>query len=100
MIQEVELVEGRGHPGQKSWILKFRGIDSVDQVRDQYCPVVPLLLCKRFFTLMNMQLGHMMTLFVRVLLLLICFVAGIGSTKWFYLVVDMKSCNQCKNGNP
>ncbi|KAF3450525.1 hypothetical protein FNV43_RR06610 [Rhamnella rubrinervis] len=33
MIQEVELVEGRGHPGQKSWILKFRGIDSVDQAK-------------------------------------------------------------------
>ncbi|PON41749.1 Translation protein, beta-barrel domain containing protein [Parasponia andersonii] len=33
MIQEVELEEGRGHPGQKSWILKFRGIDSVDQAK-------------------------------------------------------------------
>lgn len=32
-IQEVELEEGRGHPGQKSWILKFRGIDTVDQVK-------------------------------------------------------------------
>ncbi|XP_010559268.1 PREDICTED: uncharacterized protein LOC104827733 [Tarenaya hassleriana] len=31
-IEEVELVEGRPHPGQKSWILKFRGFDSVDQV--------------------------------------------------------------------
>lgn len=31
-VQEVELVEGRGHPGQKSWILKLRGIDDVDQV--------------------------------------------------------------------
>lgn len=29
---EVELVEGRGHPGQKSWILKFEGIDSVEEV--------------------------------------------------------------------
>jgi len=27
IVQEVELVEGRGHPGQKSWILRFRGID-------------------------------------------------------------------------
>ncbi|XP_062096873.1 uncharacterized protein LOC133802552 [Humulus lupulus] len=34
VIQEVELEEGRGgHPGQKSWILKFRGIDSVDQAK-------------------------------------------------------------------
>ncbi|XP_004293660.1 PREDICTED: uncharacterized protein LOC101308845 [Fragaria vesca subsp. vesca] len=32
-VQEVELVEGRGHPGQKSWILKLRGIDDVDQAR-------------------------------------------------------------------
>ncbi|XP_024020535.1 uncharacterized protein LOC21398744 [Morus notabilis] len=32
-IQEVELEEGRGHPGQKSWILKFRGIDTVDQAK-------------------------------------------------------------------
>ena len=32
MIQEVELEEGREHPGQKSWILKFRDIDSVEQV--------------------------------------------------------------------
>lgn len=31
-VQEVELVEGRGHPGQKSWILRFSGIDTVDQV--------------------------------------------------------------------
>ncbi|XP_038710763.1 uncharacterized protein LOC120005208 isoform X2 [Tripterygium wilfordii] len=30
-IQEVQLVEGRGHPGQKSWILKFEGVDVVDQ---------------------------------------------------------------------
>lgn len=35
MIQEVELEEGRGHPGQKSWILKFKGINTVDQVREQ-----------------------------------------------------------------
>ncbi|KFK31467.1 hypothetical protein AALP_AA6G116000 [Arabis alpina] len=32
-IDEVELVEGRPHPAQKSWILKFRGLDNVDQVR-------------------------------------------------------------------
>ncbi|XP_041027992.1 uncharacterized protein LOC121267962 isoform X1 [Juglans microcarpa x Juglans regia] len=32
-IQEVELVEGRGHPGQKSWILRFSGIDTVDQAK-------------------------------------------------------------------
>lgn len=32
-IHEVELVEGRPHPAQKSWILKFRGLDDVDQVR-------------------------------------------------------------------
>ncbi|KAI5670765.1 hypothetical protein M9H77_11129 [Catharanthus roseus] len=31
MIQEIELVEGRGHPGQKSWIIRFDEIDSVDQ---------------------------------------------------------------------
>lgn len=31
-IHEVELVEGRPHPAQKSWILKFRGLDDVDQV--------------------------------------------------------------------
>lgn len=31
-IQEVELVEGRGHSGQKTWILKFGGIDTVEQV--------------------------------------------------------------------
>ncbi|XP_028755798.1 uncharacterized protein LOC114715170 [Neltuma alba] len=33
MIQEVELEEGREHPGQKSWILKFRGIDTVEQAK-------------------------------------------------------------------
>ncbi|KAJ7968847.1 RimM protein [Quillaja saponaria] len=32
-IQEIELEEGRGYPGQKSWILKFRGIDTVDQAK-------------------------------------------------------------------
>ena len=30
-MQEIQLVEGRGHPGQ-AWILKFNKIDSVDQV--------------------------------------------------------------------
>ncbi|XP_027185777.1 uncharacterized protein LOC113783762 [Coffea eugenioides] len=30
MMQEIQLVEGRGHPGQ-AWILKFNKIDSVDQ---------------------------------------------------------------------
>ncbi|OMO82835.1 UTP--glucose-1-phosphate uridylyltransferase [Corchorus olitorius] len=32
-IKEVELVEGREHPGQKSWILSFSGIETVDQAR-------------------------------------------------------------------
>ncbi|KAM4101115.1 hypothetical protein ACJW30_05G118900 [Castanea mollissima] len=32
-VREVELVEGRGHAGQKSWILKLRGIDTVDQAK-------------------------------------------------------------------
>ena len=32
-IKEVELVEGREHPGQKSWILSFSGIETVDEVR-------------------------------------------------------------------
>ncbi|XP_020208904.1 uncharacterized protein LOC109793843 [Cajanus cajan] len=32
-IQQVELEEGREHPGLKSWILKFRGIDTVDQAK-------------------------------------------------------------------
>jgi hypothetical protein len=31
-VQEVELVEGKGHAGQKSWILRLKGIDTVDQV--------------------------------------------------------------------
>ncbi|BBG97927.1 16S rRNA processing protein RimM family [Prunus dulcis] len=30
-VQEVELVQGRGHPGQKSWILRLRGIETVDE---------------------------------------------------------------------
>ncbi|KAF7840404.1 Ribosome maturation factor rimM [Senna tora] len=33
MIQEVELEEGREHPGQKSWILKLRGINTVEQAK-------------------------------------------------------------------
>ncbi|XVE51543.1 hypothetical protein DITRI_Ditri02bG0050400 [Diplodiscus trichospermus] len=32
-IKEVELVEGREHPGQKGWILSFSGIETVDQAR-------------------------------------------------------------------
>ncbi|XP_075481676.1 uncharacterized protein LOC142522282 [Primulina tabacum] len=31
-LQEIELLEGRGHPGQ-SWILKFNEIDTVEQAR-------------------------------------------------------------------
>lgn len=33
VIREVELVEGRGHHGRKSWILKFGGIDTVDRAK-------------------------------------------------------------------
>ncbi|XP_055804760.1 uncharacterized protein LOC129873655 isoform X2 [Solanum dulcamara] len=33
MIQEIELMEGRGHPGQKSWILKFHEINSIEQAQ-------------------------------------------------------------------
>ncbi|KAL3020602.1 hypothetical protein AAZX31_05G153300 [Glycine max] len=32
-VQEVELEEGREHPALKSWILKFRGIDTVEQAK-------------------------------------------------------------------
>ncbi|KAH1048421.1 hypothetical protein J1N35_039205 [Gossypium stocksii] len=32
-IKEVELVGGREHPGKKSWILSFSGIETVDQAR-------------------------------------------------------------------
>ncbi|XP_077226833.1 16S rRNA processing protein RimM family isoform X2 [Tasmannia lanceolata] len=32
-IQEVELTEGRGQPGQKTWILSFSGIDNVDKAK-------------------------------------------------------------------
>ncbi|KAI3969479.1 hypothetical protein MKX01_020040 [Papaver californicum] len=31
VIKEVEIVDGREHAGQKSWILSFQGIDSIDQ---------------------------------------------------------------------
>ncbi|KAL8192239.1 hypothetical protein R6Q57_027906 [Mikania cordata] len=33
IIQEVELLEGRGHHGQKSWIVKFNNIDKVEQAQ-------------------------------------------------------------------
>ncbi|CAK7350285.1 unnamed protein product [Dovyalis caffra] len=33
VIREVELVEGRGHHGRKSWILRFGGIDTVDEAK-------------------------------------------------------------------
>lgn len=33
MVQEIELVEGRGHPGQKSWILRFHEIDTIEQAQ-------------------------------------------------------------------
>ncbi|XP_065878982.1 uncharacterized protein [Euphorbia lathyris] len=33
IMHEVRLVEGRGHHGQKSWILRFGGIDSVEQAK-------------------------------------------------------------------
>ncbi|XP_027770621.1 uncharacterized protein LOC107010044 isoform X2 [Solanum pennellii] len=33
IIQEIELVEGRGHPGQKSWILKFHEINTIEQAQ-------------------------------------------------------------------
>ncbi|XP_044461479.1 uncharacterized protein LOC123192863 isoform X2 [Mangifera indica] len=32
-IQEVELIKGREHPGRKSWILLFEGIDTVEQAK-------------------------------------------------------------------
>lgn len=32
-LLEVELVEGRGYPGQKNWILKFNGYDSIDEAK-------------------------------------------------------------------
>ncbi|OAY71141.1 Ribosome maturation factor RimM [Ananas comosus] len=33
LIKEVELTGGRGHPGQKSWIISFSGIDTVEEAR-------------------------------------------------------------------
>ncbi|XAR66659.1 hypothetical protein NMG60_11012961 [Bertholletia excelsa] len=33
IIQEAELIKGRGHPGKKSWIVKFDKIDTVDQAQ-------------------------------------------------------------------
>ncbi|XP_072993542.1 uncharacterized protein [Typha latifolia] len=33
LISELELTGGRGHPGQKSWIISFSGIDTVDEAR-------------------------------------------------------------------
>ncbi|KAG9447502.1 hypothetical protein H6P81_013630 [Aristolochia fimbriata] len=32
-IQEVELTEGRGHPGQKNWIISLGGVDTVETAR-------------------------------------------------------------------
>ncbi|KAJ4980760.1 hypothetical protein NE237_031597 [Protea cynaroides] len=33
MVREVQLVDGRSHPGQKSWIVSLSGIDTVDQAK-------------------------------------------------------------------
>ncbi|RZR75732.1 hypothetical protein BHM03_00000212 [Ensete ventricosum] len=33
LISEVQLTGGRGHPGQKSWIVSLSGIDTVDKVQ-------------------------------------------------------------------
>ncbi|KAJ0797292.1 putative 16S rRNA processing protein RimM [Helianthus annuus] len=33
IIKEVELLEGRGHHGQKSWIVKFNNVDKVEQAQ-------------------------------------------------------------------
>ncbi|MCD7461432.1 hypothetical protein HAX54_046121 [Datura stramonium] len=33
VVQEIELMEGRGHPGQKSWILKFHEINTIEQAQ-------------------------------------------------------------------
>ncbi|KAG9146067.1 hypothetical protein Leryth_024542 [Lithospermum erythrorhizon] len=33
VVQEMELVEGIGHPGQKGWIVKFNGIDTVEEAQ-------------------------------------------------------------------
>ncbi|XP_056684001.1 uncharacterized protein [Spinacia oleracea] len=32
-IVEVEIEEGRGHPGSKSWIIKLSGFDNIDEAR-------------------------------------------------------------------
>ncbi|KAJ4845049.1 hypothetical protein Tsubulata_010844 [Turnera subulata] len=32
-VQEVELIGGRGNPGQKTWLLRFGGVDTVEQAR-------------------------------------------------------------------
>uniref|UniRef100_A0A1D1YP83 Ribosome maturation factor RimM n=2 Tax=Anthurium amnicola TaxID=1678845 RepID=A0A1D1YP83_9ARAE len=32
-VREVELMGGRSHPGQKTWILSFNGVDTVDQAK-------------------------------------------------------------------
>ncbi|KAI4372035.1 hypothetical protein MLD38_010322 [Melastoma candidum] len=32
-VREVELVEGRGESGQKSWILRFQGVDTVEKAK-------------------------------------------------------------------
>lgn len=37
VIKEVELTGGRGHPGQKSWIISFSGIDTVEEVCKLTC---------------------------------------------------------------
>ncbi|KAI3681067.1 hypothetical protein L6452_35849 [Arctium lappa] len=33
IVEEVELVEGRGHHGNKSWIVKFSNVDKVEQAQ-------------------------------------------------------------------
>ncbi|RWW24434.1 hypothetical protein GW17_00011288 [Ensete ventricosum] len=33
LISEVQLTGGRGHPGQKSWIVSLSGIDTVDKAK-------------------------------------------------------------------
>lgn len=41
-IREVDLENGREHPGRKSWILKFIGVDTADQV------ILFLFLCMNY----------------------------------------------------
>jgi hypothetical protein len=36
IVKEVELEEGREHSGKNCWILKFRGIESVEEVISNY----------------------------------------------------------------